>query len=74
MQPFDREHKQDILDRTILDKFANEAVRLAFESLPAKTQIYCWVAVNDYEKKWGDPARESGWVKRYLIPGTPFTT
>ena len=37
MQPFDREHKQDILDRTILDKFANEAVRLAFESLPDKT-------------------------------------
>ena len=74
VQPFDREHKQDILDRTILDKFANEAVRLAFESLPDKTQVYCWAAVADYEKTWGDKGRESGWVKRYLIPGTPFTT
>jgi hypothetical protein len=74
VQPFDREQKSDILHHTILDKFANEAVRLAFESLPVDTQRYWWAAVIDYEKTWGDATRKPCWVKHYLIPGTPFTT
>ena len=58
---------------SLLDFYANAAVRIAFESLPKVVRDYCWAAVADYEKKYS-PDLPVGWVKDYLIPHTPFTT